>query len=205
VGEFTSQLAAAYLDLLVDADSEGVDGAEQGGGGRAVEKQLMNAFHRVHLPVSSNQVSQILEEAQKQRGGSEEDALPTLSWGEFCVFCAEMHSLSANHSVEIAGQSQKVECVKQPKRKGLPRRPGCKHDVFLGGSCNPTTWRKDEAIPLLQREGITYYNPQVEEWFPELIEIEEQAKQAATMHFFVVDNQTRAVASMVEIAFFAGI
>jgi len=50
-----SQLAAAYLDLLVDADSEGVDGTEQGGGGRAVEKQLMNAFHRVHLPVSSNQ------------------------------------------------------------------------------------------------------------------------------------------------------
>lgn len=50
-----SQLAAAYLDLLVDADSEGMDGAGQGGGGRTVEKQLMNTFHRVHLPLSSNQ------------------------------------------------------------------------------------------------------------------------------------------------------
>lgn len=36
--------------------------------------------------------------------------------------------------------------------------------VFLGGSCNPTTWRKDVAIPLLEAKEITYYNPQVDEW-----------------------------------------
>ena len=33
------------------------------------------------------------------------------------------------------------------------------NDVFLGGSCNPTTWRKDEAIPLLDSLGISYFNP----------------------------------------------
>lgn len=38
--------------------------------------------------------------------------------------------------------------------EGLP-----KHEVFLGGSCNPTTWRQDIAIPLLKSLGITYYNP----------------------------------------------
>lgn len=32
-------------------------------------------------------------------------------------------------------------------------------EVFLGGSCNPTTWRADTAIPALQREGISFYNP----------------------------------------------
>lgn len=31
--------------------------------------------------------------------------------------------------------------------------------VFLGGSCNPTAWRRDQSIPLLEREGVTYYNP----------------------------------------------
>lgn len=31
--------------------------------------------------------------------------------------------------------------------------------VFLGGSCNPTSWRKDVVIPYLLKEGITYYNP----------------------------------------------
>lgn len=31
--------------------------------------------------------------------------------------------------------------------------------MFLGGSCNPTTWRADTAIPELQKHGISYYNP----------------------------------------------
>lgn len=31
--------------------------------------------------------------------------------------------------------------------------------VFLGGSCNPTTWRTEIAIPFLDARGITYYNP----------------------------------------------
>ena len=31
--------------------------------------------------------------------------------------------------------------------------------VFLGGSCNPTTWRKDIAIPFLTQHRITFYNP----------------------------------------------
>ena len=38
----------------------------------------------------------------------------------------------------------------------------CELDLFLGGSCNPTTWRKDTAIPLCEEWGISYYNPQVE-------------------------------------------
>lgn len=32
-------------------------------------------------------------------------------------------------------------------------------EVFLGGSCNPTTWRADVAIPTLMRLGISFYNP----------------------------------------------
>lgn len=31
--------------------------------------------------------------------------------------------------------------------------------VFLGGSCNPTTWRGDIAIPMLKQLSITFYNP----------------------------------------------
>ncbi|KAK8782167.1 hypothetical protein V5799_016492 [Amblyomma americanum] len=61
------------------------------------------------------------------------------------------------------------------------------YDVFLGGSCNPTTWRKDVAIPKLKSYGISYYNPhasslfylqQVTQWIPELIELENQAKES---------------------------
>lgn len=84
------------------------------------------------------------------------------------------------------------------------QRSACKHEVFLGGSCNPTTWRLELAIPALQNASITYFNPQVDEWFPELIEVEEQAKTAATLLLFVIDNQTRAISSMVEVAYLAG-
>lgn len=31
--------------------------------------------------------------------------------------------------------------------------------VFLGGACNPTTWRKDVAIPFLEENHIPYFNP----------------------------------------------
>ena len=52
--------------------------------------------------------------------------------------------------------------------------PGC--TVFLGGSCNPTTWRKDIAIPLLEENNVDYYNPQVEDWSPELMTTENYQK-----------------------------
>jgi len=73
-----------------------------------------------------------------------------------------------------------------------------KPQVFLGGSCNPTTWRFDTAIPQLERAGITYYNPQVDDWKPELVEIEARAKNEADTLLIVIDAQTRALASIVE-------
>lgn len=78
----------------------------------------------------------------------------------------------------------------------VPVRP----DVFLGGSCNPTTWRTEVAIPLLEAAAMTYYNPQVDDWTPELVDIERQAKAQALNCLFIIDGQTRAVGSMVEVA-----
>ncbi|XP_071874487.1 uncharacterized protein isoform X8 [Bombus fervidus] len=74
------------------------------------------------------------------------------------------------------------------------------YEVFLGGSCNPTTWRSEIAIPTLQRLGITYYNPQVSQWGPELIAQEYEAKQTAKVLLFVIDNQTRNSAGIIEAA-----
>nr|XP_046914773.1 uncharacterized protein LOC124495438 isoform X2 [Dermatophagoides farinae]XP_046914774.1 uncharacterized protein LOC124495438 isoform X2 [Dermatophagoides farinae] len=78
-----------------------------------------------------------------------------------------------------------------------------KFDIFLGGSCNPTRWRLDLVMPELKKKCLTYYNPQVDHWGPELIEMESYAKQNSDVLFFVVDNQTRAIASMIEVAFIA--
>jgi raw len=71
-------------------------------------------------------------------------------------------------------------------------------DVFLGGSCNPTTWRHDIAIPMLDRAGVTYYNPQADNWSPELVDVETRAKDHADQLLFVIDSDTRAIASILE-------
>ncbi|DAZ94841.1 TPA: hypothetical protein N0F65_012530 [Lagenidium giganteum] len=66
-------------------------------------------------------------------------------------------------------------------------------DVFLGGSCNPTTWRKDTAMPLLDAANVHYFNPQVDEWYEELIQIETHAKETAKIVLMVIDNLTRSI------------
>ncbi|BET01153.1 Hypothetical protein NTJ_13970 [Nesidiocoris tenuis] len=78
------------------------------------------------------------------------------------------------------------------------------HDVFLGGSCNPTTWRHDVAIPFLESRGITYFNPQVSKWSPDLVDVEHNAKEKAVVLFYVLDRRTRNVVGVVEAAYFAG-
>merc|ERR1711998_408305 len=75
---------------------------------------------------------------------------------------------------------------------------GEKPFVFLGGSCNPTTWRIEDARPRLQQTQTGYFNPQVDEWFPELMEVEFKAKQLAAVNLFVIDSETRALMSMME-------
>ncbi|KAJ8300792.1 hypothetical protein KUTeg_022311 [Tegillarca granosa] len=45
---------------------------------------------------------------------------------------------------------------------------------------------------------------QVQNWRPELMELEDQAKQNADVLFFVIDNVTRAIASMIETAYLVG-
>jgi hypothetical protein len=70
--------------------------------------------------------------------------------------------------------------------------------VFLGGSCNPTTWRMETAIPALEKAGIAFYNPQVADWHSELVALESAAKDESSILLFVIDSQTRAIASILE-------
>ena len=71
-------------------------------------------------------------------------------------------------------------------------------EVFLGGSCNPTTWRKDIAIPTLEKAGVKTYNPQVDDWSPDLAEVEAKVKERCWILLFVIDKMTAATASILE-------
>lgn len=66
--------------------------------------------------------------------------------------------------------------------------------VFLGGTCNETTWR-DKLIPLLV---IDYFNPVVKDWTPECQEIERQEKEKCNIHLYVITNSMTGVFSIAE-------
>ncbi|CAH8447462.1 unnamed protein product [Heterobilharzia americana] len=79
-----------------------------------------------------------------------------------------------------------------------------RYDFFLGGACNPTTWRKEVVIPILDRFGFSYYNPQVDEWSPDLIDLERNAKSTSDILLFVFENwKTRGLVSLLEVTYFA--
>jgi hypothetical protein len=78
--------------------------------------------------------------------------------------------------------------------------------VFLGGACGSTTWRKKIAIPILEAAGVTYFNPQLGagEWTQACEAAEMKAKAEADVLFFVINAETRGVASIAEAAFYLG-
>lgn len=118
---------------------------------------------------------------------------------EFYIFIIELARLCKKRTAASMNATHLLHCDgKDINNKSASSRMAC--EVFLGGSCNPTTWRSEIAIPTLQKLGITYYNPQVSQWGPELIAQEYEAKQTAKVLLFVIDNQTRNSAGIIEAA-----
>lgn len=59
--------------------------------------------------------------------------------------------------------------------------------VFLGGTCNNSTWR-EELIPELKGE---FYNPVVEDWTPECMDEEiKQREECDTCLYFITSEMT---------------
>ncbi|KER29339.1 hypothetical protein T265_04001 [Opisthorchis viverrini] len=104
------------------------------------------------------------------------------------------------HELQLLGA-----CHIQNKSWGDLKRTEYKYHVFLGGACNPTTWRVDTAIPILEEHDITYCNPQVKEWSEEMVKIEAEAKSTSVVFLYVFETwRTRAISSFVEAASLAG-
>uniref|UniRef100_A0A0N5ABM1 TIR domain-containing protein n=1 Tax=Syphacia muris TaxID=451379 RepID=A0A0N5ABM1_9BILA len=77
------------------------------------------------------------------------------------------------------------------------------YDVFLGGSCGNTVWRKEEVIPFLEKRGITYFDPQKCVWDQNMIGEEDVAKENSRLILFVIDPTTINATSYLEIAHIA--
>lgn len=66
--------------------------------------------------------------------------------------------------------------------------------VFLGGTCNNSSWRK-ELIPKL---AIDYFNPIVSDWNAEAQEEEKRQKQECDYLLYVITPKMKGVLSIAE-------
>jgi len=73
-----------------------------------------------------------------------------------------------------------------------------KNRIFLGGTCNQTTWR-GEMIPHLD-PAIEYFNPVVEDWTPECQaqEIDEKENKC-NIHYYCLTSNMAGVFSVAEV------
>lgn len=179
------------------------------------EHKIKTLFGELKLFLHEDQVHDIIRTAKlidkdclsKHKNG--------ITFGEFSVLLSDIRKLRYTSILNCHDASQTVEISQIDSRTSETRpsagissdehnEPISGPEVFLGGSCNPTTWRADIAIPTLNLLGISFYNPQVSEWTPDLLELEHRAKEKARVLFFVMDSQTRSTAGAIEVAHIAG-
>ena len=67
--------------------------------------------------------------------------------------------------------------------------------VFLGGTCNESTWRED-LIPNLE---IDYFNPVVDDWTPECMKEEEKQRKECDYVLYVITPKMTGVYSIAEV------
>ena len=68
--------------------------------------------------------------------------------------------------------------------------------VFLGGTCNKSTWR-DKFIPMLKT--INYFNPVVEDWTTECQAEEIKQKKECDFCLYVITPKMEGVYSIAEV------
>ncbi|XP_022176684.1 uncharacterized protein LOC111038066 isoform X2 [Myzus persicae] len=160
-------------------------------------------FNDLGLYLTSAQVAEMMQCVMKCANRS---SPVYMTFGEFCLLARKLKNGLDRGIPRSVQFSRLLEKDQEKHIRGIKKNSRSAHsyDVFLGGSCNPTTWRKDLAIPYLQDAGVSFYNPQVDHWSQDLIEIEHAAKESATILFYVIDSQTRNVVSDIETANFAG-
>lgn len=93
---------------------------------------------------------------------------------------------------------QLSEAVGEPRFDRLTEDLPCPSRIFLGGTCAEDPWR-DILMPELDKLGISYFNPVVEDWTPESIEIENQEKETkCDCELYILTPTMKGVYSVAE-------
>ncbi len=70
--------------------------------------------------------------------------------------------------------------------------------IGLFGTCGDTTFRQDLFIPEYEKLGIDYFNPQVDDWRPELADVEADHLMYDTVQCWPVLGSTYGAGSLAE-------
>ena len=73
-----------------------------------------------------------------------------------------------------------------------------KKRVFLGGTCNESTWRNKIMI-YLAKAGLDYFNPVVEDWTPEAQAIEVGERKICDFCLYTITPLMSGVYSIAEV------
>ncbi|NQU83293.1 MAG: hypothetical protein HQ536_01135 [Parcubacteria group bacterium] len=73
-------------------------------------------------------------------------------------------------------------------------------EVGLFGTCGSpaSTWRQDIFIPELEKRGLSYFNPQVEEWSPEMAQREAEHMATDEVIVLLISKETHGYGSLAE-------
>ena len=101
-----------------------------------------------------------------------------------------------NREAALNDMLDRLENMKYDKKRNLLQLQfDMKTKVFLGGTCNESTWR-DEIIPQLT---IDYFNPVVDDWTPQCqAEEERQRNELCNLHLYVITSRMTGVFSIAE-------
>jgi hypothetical protein len=72
--------------------------------------------------------------------------------------------------------------------------------IGLFGTCGNSTWRK-KFIEEYQKQGIEFFNPQIDDWKPELADIEAENLAEDAIILFPVTGETYGTGSLAETGF----
>lgn len=70
--------------------------------------------------------------------------------------------------------------------------------IFLGGTCNESTWR-ERLIKGLEKLGIDYFNPVVENWTPECMAEEIRQRETCDLVLYTITPRMTGVYSIAEV------
>jgi hypothetical protein len=69
--------------------------------------------------------------------------------------------------------------------------------IFLGGTCNNSTWR-NELIPKLETMGVDYFNPVVKDWTPACQKEEIKQRKECDYCLYTITSEMTGVYSIAE-------